>query len=70
MLAVSSVSIAFEQREVGDAIWRKYVAGALENGQLLAKPDPIIIKQGLSAIQEGVDTLHKGVSANKVVVEL
>ena len=70
VLAVSSVAIAFEQKEVGDAIWRKYVPGALENGQLLAKPDPILIKGGLSHVQEGVDTLHRGVSASKVVVKL
>lgn len=70
VLAVSSVAIAFEQKEVGDAVWRKYVPGALANGQLLAKPDPILIKGGLSRVQEGLDALHKGVSASKVVVEL
>jgi hypothetical protein len=70
VLTVSSISIAFQQKEVADAIWRKYVPGALANGQLLAKPDPIIIKGGLSHVQEVIDTLHRGVSANKVVVEL
>ena len=66
---MSAVSIATEQKEVGDAVWRKYVPEALINGQLLAKPDPLIIKGGLSHIQEAADTLKRGVSAAKVVVE-
>lgn len=67
---MSAVSIAVEQKEVGDAVWRKYVPQALASGQLLAKPDPLIIKGGLTHVQEGLDTLKKGVSAAKVVVEL
>lgn len=67
---VSSVSIATDQPEVGDAVWRKYVPKALEEGKLLPKPDPITIEGGLHHIQEALDTLHKGVSAAKVVVEL
>lgn len=67
---VSSVAIANEQPEVGDAVWRKYVPKALEGGQLVAKPDPITIKGGLKHVQEALDTLKKGVSAAKVVVEL
>jgi NADPH:quinone reductase-like Zn-dependent oxidoreductase len=70
LLTVSSVTIAVEQPEVGDAVWRKYVPEALKEGQLLPKPDPILIKGGLQNIQEGLDTLKKGVSAAKVVVEL
>lgn len=66
---VLAVSIAVDYKEVGDAVWRKYVPGALASGQLLAKPDPIIIKGGLSHAQEAVDTLHRGVSAGKVVLE-
>lgn len=67
---VSAVSIAVEQKEVGDAVWRKYVPGALASGHLLAKPDPLIIKGGLPHVQEALDTLKRGVSAAKVVVEL
>lgn len=70
ILAVLAVSIASEQPEVGDAVWRKYVPEALRNGQLLPKPEPLVIKGGLHHIQEGLDTLRKGVSAAKVVVEL
>jgi len=67
---VSSVTIASEQPEVGDEIWRKYVPEALRKGQLLAKPEPLVIKGGLHQVQEALDTLKGGVSAAKVVVEL
>ncbi len=67
---VSSVTIASEQPEVGDEIWRKYVPKALSKGQLLAKPEPLVIQGGLHHVQEALDTLKGGVSAAKVVVEL
>ena len=67
---VSAVSIASEQPEVGDAVWRKYVPEALQSGELLPKPEPLLIKGGLHHVQEGLDTLRKGVSAAKVVVKL
>jgi hypothetical protein len=67
---VSSVTIASEQPEVGNEIWRKYVPEALSKGQLLAKPEPFVIKGGLHQVQEALDTLKGGVSAAKVVVEL
>jgi len=69
-VGVSAVSIAVEQKEVGDAVWRKYAPTALETGQLLSKPEPIIIEGGLSQVQEALDTLKRGVSAAKVVVAL
>jgi NADPH:quinone reductase-like Zn-dependent oxidoreductase len=69
-LAVNAVAIAVDQKEVGDAVWRKYVPAALAGGQLLAKPDPHVIKGGLPHVQQALDTLHRGVSAAKVVVEL
>lgn len=69
-IIVSAVTIASDQPEVGVAVWRNYVPEALRNGQLLPKPEPLVIKGGLDHIQEGLDTLKKGVSAAKVVVEL
>jgi NADPH:quinone reductase-like Zn-dependent oxidoreductase len=65
---VNAVSIASEQPEVADAVWRKYVPEALRTGKLLPKPEPIVIKGGLPSVQDAVNT--KGVSAAKVVVEL
>lgn len=70
LFAVSAVSIASDQPEVGDAVWRKYVPEALRNEQLLPKPEPFVVNGGLHHIQEALDTLKKGVSAAKVVVEL
>ena len=69
-LTVNAVAIAADQKEVGDAVWGKYVPAALASGQLLAKPDPHVIKGGLPHVQEALDALHKGISAAKVVVEL
>jgi len=67
---VNAVDIASKQPEVADAVWRKYVPEALKTGQLLPKPEPLVIKGGIKSIQEGVNTLKKGVSAAKVVIEL
>ena len=53
-----------------DAIWGGFVPAALVDGRLKAKPDPIIIKGGLGAVQQGLDKQKAGVSAAKVVVDL
>ncbi len=67
---VFAITIGTQQKEVGDAIWRKFVPEALAQGKLQAKPDPMVIKGGLSAVQEGLDKQKAGVSAKKVVVEI
>lgn len=69
-VAVFAITIANQEQEVGDAVWRKYVPDALADGRLQAKPDPIVIEGGLSKIQEGVDRQKQGVSAAKIVVAL
>ncbi len=43
---------------------------ALEAGQLKAKPKPKVITGGLEVIQAAMDLQKKGVSAQKIVVEL
>lgn len=43
---------------------------ALEAGTFLPKPDPKIISGGLEAIQRAMDLQKKGVSAQKIVVEI
>lgn len=48
----------------------KWMEEALAKGNLLPKPDPMIVGEGLEAIQLGIDTVRKGVSATKVVVRL
>jgi hypothetical protein len=55
---------------VGAAIWADYVTPALDNGKLQAKPEAHIIKRGLEKIQDALDLHKKGVSAQKIVVEL
>ncbi|KAF2235712.1 GroES-like protein [Viridothelium virens] len=52
------------------AFWGEFVPAALADGRLKAKPDPIVIKGGLDALQQGVDKQRQGVSAAKVVVDL
>lgn len=43
---------------------------ALDLGTFQAKPDPYVIEGGLEKIQDGLDMLAKGVSAQKIVVEI
>ena len=58
------------ENHVGAKLWRDYVFGALETGQLKAKPEPKIVRGGLDVVQKAVDMQKKGVSAQKIVVEL
>ena len=55
---------------VGKAVWRDYMPTALESGKFQAKPDPHVIKGGLTKVQDGIDMLRKGVSAKKIVIEI
>lgn len=55
---------------IGEAIWHEFMPAALAKGSFQAKPDPLVIKGGLSKVQEGIDMLRKGVSAKKVVIEV
>jgi len=41
---------------------------ALEKGMIVPKPDPMIVGEGLSSVQAGLDASKKGVSAKKVVI--
>lgn len=70
LVTVSAANIFLKERVVGEAVWGKYVPAALADGKLLAKPDPLVLRGGLSRVQEALDTLKAGVSATKVVVEL
>ncbi|OAG24883.1 GroES-like protein [Alternaria alternata] len=47
-----------------------FIPRALAGGQLLPKPDPLVVGNGLDKIQKGLTELQGGVSARKVVVEL
>jgi hypothetical protein len=56
--------------ELGELIWHDFIPAALASGKFQAKPDPFIIKGGLSKVQEGIDMLRNGVSAKKIVIEI
>jgi len=68
--AVNGLDPGLVDLDLGDAIWRKYLPEALSKGSFQAKPDPLIVKGGLEKVQEGIDILRKGVSAQKVVIEI
>ena len=61
---------AFLHNEVGPAVWGKWIYGALANGSLKCAPPPLVIGQGLEAIQSAKDRWRQGVSFQKVVVEM
>ncbi|KAK3367741.1 zinc-binding oxidoreductase CipB [Podospora didyma] len=56
--------------EVGKAIWTEFLPAALAEGRYLAKPDPRVVGKGLDKIQEAMEILFAGVSAEKIVVTL
>lgn len=56
--------------DITKAVWGEFLPKALASGQFKAKPDPIVMRKGLEAIQEGMERHKKGVSAAKVVVML
>ncbi|KAF2277069.1 zinc-binding oxidoreductase CipB [Westerdykella ornata] len=68
--AVLAPEVASRDRYVGEAVWGKYIPEALEVGLFKAKPDPTVLKGGLERVQEGVDRVGRGLSFDKIVVEL
>lgn len=55
--------------EIAPAVFENFLPKALMQGRYKVAPEPMILaKKGLEGIQEGLDTLKKGVSAKKVVV--
>jgi NADPH:quinone reductase-like Zn-dependent oxidoreductase len=55
---------------VGEAVYAKYLPEALASGKFRAAPEPLVVGEGLEAIQGALDMQKKGVSAKKVVVSL
>jgi NADPH:quinone reductase-like Zn-dependent oxidoreductase len=54
--------------EVGSAIYEHFLPEALAEGRYTCAPDPSIVGKGLDHIQEALDLVKKGVSAQKLVV--
>ncbi|KAI5209316.1 oxidoreductase-like protein [Aureobasidium subglaciale] len=67
---VFAITIANQHKEVGDAVWQKFVPGAIQSGDLKCLPEPLVVGQGLESVQKGLDKSKAGVSAKKVVIEL
>lgn len=55
---------------VADVVYRNFLPEGLASGKFRAMPDPLVVGEGLEAIQEALDTQKKGVSAKKIVVSL
>ncbi|MFJ4254404.1 zinc-binding alcohol dehydrogenase family protein [Microbacterium sp. NPDC090003] len=55
---------------VGPAVWGEYLPTALAAGSHQLYPEARIAGDGLSAIQEAIDILRRGVSAQKLVIRL
>ncbi|KAJ5127791.1 chaperonin 10-like protein [Penicillium atrosanguineum] len=73
--AISATVLAYSiiqepHSAIGEWIWGKYVPLALANGSFKAKPEPLVVGNGLKDIQKGLDVQKKGVSAKKVVIAI
>jgi len=55
---------------VGDAVYVNFLPVALANGKFRPAPEPMVVGEGLGAIQGALELQKKGVSAKKVVVTL
>lgn len=59
-----------KDNEVGPAVYEHFLPAALDKGLFVSAPEPLVVGQGLEAIQTAMDVYAKGVSAKKVVVSL
>lgn len=55
---------------VGEKIWADWLPKAMEARTIRAVPSPVVVGKGLEAVQMALDRMAKGVSAEKLVVEL
>ncbi|EME84751.1 uncharacterized protein MYCFIDRAFT_42071 [Pseudocercospora fijiensis CIRAD86] len=62
--------MVFALGEFAFPVWEEWVPKALQSGALKCRPKPLVVGKGLEKIQDGIDRHAKGVSAQKVVVEL
>lgn len=61
---------AIANSPVGPSIWGRYLPEALAAGRHLPYPEAHVAGEGLGAIQGAIDTLRRGVSAQKLVITL
>ncbi|QQA44466.1 zinc-binding alcohol dehydrogenase family protein [Pelagovum pacificum] len=58
------------ETDLGPAIFENFLPQALASGQIMPAPPPLVVGDGLEAIQSAFDRQRQGVSARKVVVTL
>jgi NADPH:quinone reductase-like Zn-dependent oxidoreductase len=68
--SVFAVSVVYDDKFIGEAVWAKWVPEALEKGTLKPVPEPLVVGKGLENVQKGYDKQKEGVSFRKVVIEL
>lgn len=56
--------------EVGPMLWEDFLPTALAEGRYKSTPEAQVVGSGLEHLQPALDTLHRGVSARKLVVRL
>jgi len=57
-------------KAAAEKLWREFLPAALEKGIIKPAPPAKVIGKGLEMIQEGINLLKKGVSGQKIVVEI
>ncbi|CEP59985.1 zinc-binding alcohol dehydrogenase family protein LALA0_S01e00408g [Lachancea lanzarotensis] len=55
---------------VGEAVFARFLPAGLKNGSFVPSPPSRVIGEGLGAVQNGLEELKKGVSAEKLVIKL
>jgi NADPH:quinone reductase-like Zn-dependent oxidoreductase len=56
--------------DVGPAIWRDFLPGALTDGRFRPFPEPVVVGHGLASLQQALDQQRQGMAARKAVVTL
>ncbi|KAI6085885.1 GroES-like protein [Hypoxylon rubiginosum] len=67
---IDSKDILKEGNVVSRAVFQDFLPRALDAGQFVPAPPPLVVGTGLEKIQEAMDLQMKGVSAQKIVVSL
>lgn len=61
---------AIKDTDISKAIYEQFLPLALEKGQFIPAPEPLVAGEGLESLQAAVDQHRAGVSAAKIVVRL
>ena len=69
-MVYAQMIVTHHEKEVGEAIWGEWIENALEKGTVKARPPPVVVGNGLEAVQEGIRVHQEGVSYQKIVVEI